>query len=256
MEKQPVAVVTGASRGIGEACRRLLEDRGFQVIGTSRTPAGGLKKLDITDPASISEFCSSLNRVELLISNARISQIGAVEDLDAPALRTVLDTNLTGAIELDSCISSIMRKQGHGRIIHVSSLAARFPVPYSSVYAASKAGLDAYTMAFSQELKPFGIEVGNVFFDFVNTDLAQHPSIPAQSAYKQAVLRAKARRDASLSTGRTPESVARAIVAAACRKNLRVYTPIGMRTRMLSVIAHILPSGMKAALLRKIFVSR
>lgn len=256
METKAVAVVTGASRGIGKACKRLLEDRGYQVVGTSRNPSGDLRKLDITDPESIRDFCSTLSRVDVLISNAGISQIGAVEDLEASSLRTVLDTNLTGAIELDSVISSIMRDQGYGRIIHVSSLAARFPVPYSSVYAASKAGLDAYTMAFSQEMRPFGIKVGNVFFDFVNTELAQHPSMPEESAYSQAVVRAKAKRDASLSAGRDPEAVARAIVRTACSKRLHVYTAIGMRTRILSVIAHILPSDIKAALLRRIFVSR
>jgi short-subunit dehydrogenase len=242
MLNKPVAVVTGASRGIGAACLHLLRDRGFEVIGTSRTPTEELSELDLSNSRSIKKFCSTLTRVDLLISNAGISQIGAVEDVEHNDIMAVLRTNLTGAIELDSFIAQIMRKQGGGRIIHISSLAARLPVPYSSIYASSKAGLDAYSFAFANEVRSFGIEVCSIYFDFVRTTLPQHMNMPENSVYAERVKETKKRRDRFIASGMLPERVAGSIVAAALRKRrLPPELPIGSRTRLLTTLIRFLP---------------
>ncbi len=137
--RRPIAIVTGASKGIGLECARILVTQGYDVIGTSRNPdaiptdrrLSGVryKTLDVSSRSSIEAFCEDISHTDLLINNAGLSQLGAVEDISYETVENLFQTNLFGAIYLDKHFAKSMRIHGSGRIIHVSSLAARTPFP-------------------------------------------------------------------------------------------------------------------------------
>ncbi|MGM0431281.1 MAG: SDR family NAD(P)-dependent oxidoreductase [Spirochaetota bacterium] len=261
---RPIAVVTGASRGIGRHCARLLIDTGYTVIGTCRSvarlaedqrvPGVVYEELDLSERSSIEHFCQRVPHVDLLINNAGISQIGAVEELSNDTLDYVFAVNLTGPIALDRHAIRDMRRRGGGRIVHVSSIAARTPVPFSSLYAGAKAALDAYAASLANEVHQFGIGVTNVYFDFVNTGLVQYSDMPDDSPYSRQVKNVKAKRDAAIAGGADAGKVAAKIIQTALRRKAPLYVAIGARSRLISLTAKLLPAGATGYLIRKLFL--
>ncbi len=253
-------IITGASRGIGRVTARQFAAAGYEVVGTSRNPQGldtagdppGLTYdlLDLCDPASIEAFCTRHPETDILIHNAGISQIGAAEDFADETIEELYQTNLFGIMRLNRFYIGKMRQRGSGKIIHVSSLAAFTPVPFSSVYASSKAGLVAYSSALRSELHQYGIWVTTVFFDFVKTTLPQLENIPEGSAYALQVRRAKRQRDRSIEEGMHADRVAQAIFRTAGRRKPPILLPIGGRTRFMYLVSRLLPPGIVERLIR------
>lgn len=260
---ESIAVVTGASRGIGRHCASLLIDKGFTVIGTCRSVAGlahdqripgvQYEELDLSDRDSIAHFCQRLPRVDLLINNAGVSQIGAVEELTNDTIDYVVAVNLTGPIALDRHVICGMRKRGSGRIIHVSSIAARTPVPFSSLYAGTKAALDAYAASLANEVNQFGIGVTNVYFDFVNTGLLQCSDMPADSPYSRQVKRVKTQRDAAIAGGADAGKVAAKIIRTSLRRKAPLSVALGARSKLINLSVRLLSSRVTSYLTRKLF---
>jgi len=166
-------LITGAAKGIGLCCARGLKARGYRVIATARRPEDlqflrqeGLEALplDLNDSTSIQQFMTQLttltgNQLYALVNNAGYGQIGAVEDLSRSELRNQFETNVFGTLELTNHIIPILRKQGYGRIIMLSSVLGFVSMPYRGAYNASKYALEGLTDALRQELSTTGIQV-------------------------------------------------------------------------------------------------
>jgi NAD(P)-dependent dehydrogenase (short-subunit alcohol dehydrogenase family) len=146
MTSRRVILVTGCSTGIGAHCARRLRDEGFAALS-----------LELRDPASI-EACfreamsRSEGRLDAVFNNAGYAQPGAVEDLSVEALREQMEVNVFGAHQLTRLALSVMRQQGHGRIVNCSSVLGRVPMPWRAAYSASKYALGAMTVTLRQEL--------------------------------------------------------------------------------------------------------
>ena len=131
MESNRVALVTGASSGIGQATAELLASSGFIVFGTSRAPeklAGSYQwlSLDVRSDASVEAAIQSLlekaGRIDVLVNNAGYAQVGAIEESSLADVQAQFDTNLFGVIRMIKAVLPVMRQQGSGRIINVSSV--------------------------------------------------------------------------------------------------------------------------------------
>src|SRR5947209_15555621 len=143
-----VALVTGASSGIGNATAKALQNAGFRVFGTSRRTAtersDGVTMLtcDVTDEASVAkavgEVLAKAGRIDLLVNNAGIGLLGAVEESSAAQAQALFDVNVFGVLRVTSAVVPAMRRQGKGRIINLSSVLGLIPAPYSALYASSK----------------------------------------------------------------------------------------------------------------------
>src|SRR5438270_1619837 len=154
-KKDRVALVTGASSGIGEAAARALVDAGFTVYGTSRraTPGetrGGVMflPLDVTDDESVAGAVRAVldrsGRIDVLVNNAGLGVAGAAEESSIEQGRALFDTNVFGSIRMTRAVLPQMREQGNGRIINVSSVLGLVPAPYMALYAASKHAIEGY----------------------------------------------------------------------------------------------------------------
>ena len=166
-------LITGCSSGIGHCLALGLQARGYRVIASARKPAdvatlqaAGLEAvaLDLNDSASIRAAVTAVvartdGRVYALINNGAYGQPGAVEDLSRAALRAQFETNVFGTHELTTLILPLMRAQGHGRIVQMSSILGLACLAYRGAYNASKYALEALTDTLRLELAGTGIEL-------------------------------------------------------------------------------------------------
>ena len=170
-------LITGCSSGFGLASALELARRGHDVFATCRTgeSTGAMagkhadirnvrwRQLDVTDEAAtrsvVAQIVAEAGGIDALIANAGIAHPGAVEDLDAAAMRRVMDTNFFGAMWTTRAVLPAMRERGSGCIVVMSSLSALVGLPGEGIYAASKAALEVASESLRYEVERFGIRV-------------------------------------------------------------------------------------------------
>jgi NAD(P)-dependent dehydrogenase (short-subunit alcohol dehydrogenase family) len=187
-----LAVVTGASRGIGLAVARDLAARGFTVVQGARDPASAprvdgdvlVRRLDVTHADSIEGLARELDRVDVLVNNAAILydtwNRAATVDLDI--VREAMETNLYGAWAMSQALLPQLRRSGHGRIVNVSSGAGSLATMGGGTpaYQVSKAALNAFTRTLAGELRGDGILVNAVCPGWVATDMGGPAGRPVE----------------------------------------------------------------------------
>ena len=164
-----VALVTGASSGIGLATAKALQSEGFRVFGTSRRAAAqsadGVAMLacDITNDESVAKLVEKVlveaGRIDLLVNNAGTGLIGGAEEYSTAQAQALFDVNVFGVLRVTNAVLPAMRRQGKGRIVNLSSVQGLLPAPYSALYASTKHAIEGYSESLDHELRPFGIRV-------------------------------------------------------------------------------------------------
>ena len=263
MASKPVALVTGASSGIGQATAELLAARGFTVFGASRTPFEGTRSytwlpLDVRSDASVEKAIQSVveqtGRIDALVNNAGYSLFGAIEETTVADAQAQLDTNLFGVIRMVKAVLPIMRQQGSGRIINVSSLLGQVALPYVGLYATSKFALEGLTEALREEVRLFGVDVALVEPSFVKTNIVNEEPTNPIAAYTPGRLAALQVVSKGVQKGMAPAAVAKVIVrAATTRPRLRYM--IGGDAKTLSLSKRLLPGSLFEGLLHLLFKS-
>jgi len=174
--KSPVAIVTGAGRGIGRATALELAGYGYQVVLVARTESdlaqtagllvadGALTvAADLSRPADIERAIAAamdrFGRIDALINNAGYAPVATLEQTTPEEWQKVLDINLTAPFLLTSAVWPVFKKGGGGVIVNVTSVAARDPFPTLAAYGATKAALNLLTLAAAREGQPLGIRV-------------------------------------------------------------------------------------------------
>src|SRR3954449_8871538 len=169
-ETEQVALVTGASSGIGEAAARALVAEGFTVYGTSRRAVAGEERggivflpLDVTDDQSVAgsvrEVLDRSGRIDVLVNNAGLGIAGAAEESSIEQARALFDTNLFGSMRMIRAVLPKMREQGSGRIINISSVLGLVPAPFGALYSATKHAIEGYWESLDQEVGEHGVRV-------------------------------------------------------------------------------------------------
>jgi NADP-dependent 3-hydroxy acid dehydrogenase YdfG len=135
-----VALVTGASTGIGHATAKALQNAGFRVFGTSRRAAAEISDgttmlvCDVTDDESVAtavgEVLTSAGRIDLLVNNAGVGLLGGAEESSMAQAQALFDVNVFGVLRVTNAVLPIMRRQGNGRIVNLSSVQGFIPAPY------------------------------------------------------------------------------------------------------------------------------
>ena len=175
-----VVVVTGASMGIGEALARAFVREDCKVVLSSRDPArleaararvGPPERTvaiacDVRNREEVDSLLGltlhNFGRIDIWINNAGHGLLDSVASMDMKACREMFDTNLFGAIECMQAVIPVMKRQGEGMIINVSSVAGHIPLPYSAAYCATKFAMNAIGKAARMELRASGVHVMTV----------------------------------------------------------------------------------------------
>ncbi|SDP18436.1 3-oxoacyl-[acyl-carrier-protein] reductase [Rhodoferax sp. OV413] len=184
-----LALVTGASRGIGAAIALELAQRGLKVIGTATSDAGAAgisqalaafpgcsgKKLDVNNAAEAEALIDSISKkhggLHVLVNNAGITRDTLAMRMKDDDWDAVLDTNLKAVFRMSRAVMRTMMKQRYGRIISITSVVGASGNPGQANYAAAKAGVAGMTRALARELGSRGITVNCVAPGFINTDM-------------------------------------------------------------------------------------
>jgi short-subunit dehydrogenase len=261
----PVALVTGASSGIGRASSVALAKAGYRVFGTSRkamtAPVQGVTMLiaDVTDDTSVQQLVEDVmaaaGRIDLLVNNAGYALSGAAEESSIGQVQTLFETNFHGVVRVTNAVLPIMRAQGNGRILNVGSVMGLIPGPFGAYYAASKHAVEGYSESLDHEVRPFGIRVA------VIEPWATKTSIEANSpqgdrpvaAYAKTLAKYRAAFDAAMAEGDSAEDVAATILAAAQDRSPRLRYPSGKAARQTSFARRFLPRPLFDRTLRKQF---
>ncbi|WP_328862743.1 oxidoreductase [Streptomyces sp. NBC_00306] len=197
-----VWLITGCSAGFGREIALAALAAGDRVMATARRPetladladTGGERistaALDVTDPASVQAAVDAtlavFGRIDVLVNNAGYSVIGAVEETSMEQLRAMMEVNFFGAAELTKAVVPLMREQGSGTIVQMSSLGGRITFPGMGGYHATKHALEGLSESLSTELAPLGIRVllvePGMFRTRMSSSLQFTPEIPGYEA--------------------------------------------------------------------------
>src|SRR3954447_24229630 len=264
-ETGQVALVTGASSGIGEAAAHELLAAGFTVYGTSRKAAAGEERdgvvflpLDVTDDQSVADAVRAVlarsGRIDVLVNNAGLGVTGAAEESSIDQARALFETNLFGSIRMTRAVLPHMRERGSGRIINLSSVLGLLPAPFGALYAATKHAMEGYSESLDQEVREHGVRVLLVEPAYTRTSFdanaipADEP-LPVYARRREVfdVLTAEA-----IKGGDEPAVVAEAIVAAATDSRPKLRYPAGPLARRVAKLRRYAPSTVFDKQIRKV----
>jgi NAD(P)-dependent dehydrogenase (short-subunit alcohol dehydrogenase family) len=241
--------ITGTSSGLGRTLTEQLLARGDRVAATLRRPealddlvatAGDriwVAALDVTDPEQVRETVdrafAELGEIDVVVNNAGYGAFGSVEEVGDAEIARVIDTNLLGPIRVVRAALPHLRRQGHGRIVQVSTAGGQTTYPSFGYYHASKWGLEGFSETLAKEVAPFGIGVTIVEPGATPTGfgpgLAQAPAMPEYAATPAGDVR-RALAEGAFPLPNEPDRVSAAIVVAAETEPAPLRVPLGTDT--------------------------
>jgi NAD(P)-dependent dehydrogenase (short-subunit alcohol dehydrogenase family) len=262
--KEQVVLVTGASRGIGTAIAEKFAQHGYRVFGTTRKSssggtAGSALRLDVRDEVSVEECVKSVlaqaGRIDFLINNAGVSIYGAIEELSLAQVKDIFETNFFGVVRVTQAVLPAMRRQAHGRIINIGSLAGFLPMPYQAAYAATKHALAGWTETLDLEVRRFGIRAILIQPGFFRTDIDRNSTTGAlpKDIYGDERKRVVEKLRIYVENGDDPVKVADAVLEAATKKDPTVKVVVGRGARQVRILRALLPRGVFELGLRRQF---
>lgn len=247
-----IALVTGGTSGIGKATAAALAEAGYAVYALSRhaaEDAGNILHLtaDVTLPetvgAAVAEVLAREGQIDLLVNCAGFGISGAVEYTDTEEAKRQFDTNFFGTVNVIRAVIPAMRAAGHGLVVNVSSVAAEVPIPFQTFYSASKAAIDAYTLALANELRPFGIGVCAVLPGDIRTGFtaARQKQAAGDDVYGGRIARSVARMEKDEQGGMAPAVIGRAIARIARKRHVKPLYTVGFGYKIAVLAARLLP---------------
>ena len=258
-----VALVTGASSGIGHATAKALQKAGFRVFGTSRCAgaeqAGGVTMLtcDVTDDASVAKLANEVlakaGRIDLLVNNAGIGLLGAAEESSTAQAQALFDVNVFGVLRVTNAVLPAMRRQEKGRIVNLSSVLGFIPAPYLALYSSTKHAIEGYSESLDHELRPFGIRVVLVEPAYTRTSFEENLARPDRSLdiYDSARAGMNAVMRKAMTRGDAPEVVVKTILEAATAPFPRRRYAAGKMARQVRFLRRFVPESAFDKSLRK-----
>lgn len=258
-----VALVTGASSGIGLVTARSLVNAGYRVFGTSRkqvagTPGITMLVCDVTDDASvqalIAEILEQAGRIDLVVNNAGIGLLGGAEESSIAQAQRLFDVNVFGVARVVNAVLPVMRKQKSGRIVNMSSILGLIPSPYNAFYASTKHAIEGYSESLDHEVRDFGIRVVLVQPGVTRTSFEENLTRADQPlpVYDSERARSEALMRRWVEAGDAPQVVADMVVTAATAKKPKLRYSAGKQSRQVRLLRRYLPERLVDRILRKV----
>lgn len=174
--KRKVALITGASRGIGYAVAQKFRQGGYEVLAPARS------EMDLLDTQSIAAYCSRLEQVDVLVNNAGINTLATIDRLEDDVLEPMLQVNLKAPLQIVRALGDRLGGADGGRVVNLSSVWAFVSKEGRCGYTAAKSAIRGITQTLALELAPRQILVNAVAPGFVNTELTRQNNSPQQIA--------------------------------------------------------------------------
>ncbi len=259
-----VALVTGASSGIGEATATRLAAAGYRVFGTSRRAASAehrsfeMLTLDVTSDRSVEsavqEVVRSAGRIDVLVNSAGfgVAPAGAEESSTEQA-QAIFDTNFFGIVRMTRAVVPQMRRQGAGRIINIGSVLGFLGMPYAALYAATKHAVEGYSEALDHELRTRGIRVSVIEPAYIKTPFDAHFVQPDATLDEYREIRAAVNQRVQevMATSDEPRVVADVVLKAATSARPKVRYTAGKAAGRLRFLRTFLPAEVMDAGVRR-----
>ena len=257
-----VALVTGASSGIGLVTAKALVNAGYRVFGTSRKSVAssqGITMLicDVTDEVSvrvlIEEIMRQAGRIDLVVNNAGIGLLGGAEESSIAQVQRLFDVNVFGVARVVNAVLPVMRQQKSGRIVNMSSILGLIPSPFNAFYASTKHAIEGYSESLDHEVRAFGIRVLLVEPGVTRTSFEENltrvdqplPAYAAERARSENLMRKW------VETGDAPQVVADAVVKAAMASKPKLRYSAGKQSGQVRSLRRFMPERMVDNILRK-----
>jgi NADP-dependent 3-hydroxy acid dehydrogenase YdfG len=261
MPDSKVAIVTGASSGIGEETAYALGDAGFTVYAAARRTErmSALRErgvrvhaVDVTDDDSMVQFVDTIlaeaGQIDVLVNNAGYGSYGSIEDVPLDEGRRQFDVNVFGLARMTQLVLPHMRERRSGYIVNISSMGGRIWEPLGGWYHATKFAVEGLSDSLRAEVSPFGVKVvviepGTIKSEWGNIAAERLEATSAHTAYaNQAKLVARGLRSSETSRiSSEPGVVAAAVVRAVGRKRPRTRYPVGGGARLFLFMERVLP---------------
>lgn len=262
--KNAVAIVTGASSGIGEASAQRLAIAGYKVYGTSRRAAAvagqafEMLPLDVTSDASVEALLSEVmrreGRIDLLVNNAGFGVApGGAEESSIEQARAIFETNFFGLIRMTRAVLPHMRERRSGRIINMGSVLGFLSMPYGALYAATKHAVEGYSESLDHELRTRGIRVSVIEPAYTKTPFDANFLEPDAKldAYREIRAAINKRVKEVMGAADGPAVVAEVVLKAASAANPRLRYTAGALAGRLRLLRTYAPVGLMDAGIRK-----
>lgn len=256
-----VIIITGSSSGIGLCLAEYFGKKGDKVYGLSRKMVQSeyftTIPTDITDNEQVKNAVRQIldkeNRVDVLINNAGMGMVGAVEDSDKDGIIKLFNLNLVGAVQMMSAVMPKMREQGKGMIINVSSIGSEMGLPFRGFYSASKSALDKVVEAMRYEVSPWNVEVCTLHLGDIKTNIAENRIKTEVSApYKTIFEKVYALMNAHVDSGTEPIEVAEYVEKLLGKRKWKAHYYFGKLGQKIGVpLKWILPQNFYESLMKK-----
>lgn len=261
-----IAIVTGASSGIGEVTAEQLARAGYKVYGTSRRGAQGqsgkrafqMLALDVTSDesvaAAVNEVLRLEGRIDLLVNNAGFGVApAAAEESSIRQAQAIFDTNFFGTVRMIRAVVPHMRQRGSGRIINISSVLGFVPMPYMALYSATKHAVEGYSESLDQELRTQSIRVSLVEPAYIKSAFDANQLQPDQALdeYRDLRVGLDLRVKEALEGADGPAVVAKTVVQVALAATPKVRYTSGVLAGRLRFLRRFAPAGLVEAGVRK-----
>jgi len=255
--KNKVALVTGASSGIGQAIAELLSRSGYIVYGTSRKGSSSEQRnykmiaLDVNNEAStqaaLKEVIQAEGRIDVVVNNAGFGvEAGGAEESSIAQMQQMFDTNFFGVVRVIQAVLPYMRKQKQGRIINIGSMLGLLPAPYMATYSATKHAIEGYSESLDHELRTRGIRVSVIEPAYTKTNFEANAPVLDSKIEEYVVARtalAKLMKTA-IEGGDDPMVVAKVVLKAANAKNPKIRYPAGKLACRLNFLRKFAPAAL------------
>ena len=261
-----IVFITGASSGFGKATAELLASKGYTVYGTSRKKQNHSKihyvYMDLDERDSISNAINHVveeqGRIDVVINNAGMGIGGSLELATDEEIETQMNTNFRGCVSVCQKVLPVLRRQGSGQIINLSSIGGVMGLPYQGYYSASKFAIEGFTEALAAEVRGFGIKVSMVEpGDFATNFTARRKISEAtlkNAAYGDSFARSLSLIEKEENGGLRPEKLAKTIEKIIRSRHPRLrYVVANLEQKLSVLLKRIIPGNWMVSILRSYY---
>ena len=263
--KGKVAVITGASSGIGFSIAKYFDKNGIIVYDISRTVKAhdeikAAYSCNVNDTEKVNEILNEIfekeKKIDIFVNNAGFGIAGTIEKAKPENIYAITNTNLAAVMALSGLAVKYLKASGGGNIINISSVGGVIPLPVQAAYSATKAGVEVFSRALANEVKPYKIKVTTILPGDTKTSFTSSRIIDNDGNTKEQEKIAKSIKkvEKDEQTGKSPDTVGRAAVKILKKKNPPLRKTIGFFYKCAVFLPRILSTKLVNYIVRKLYL--